>query len=134
MNTQAFLPMNKQSPPHSKGARFIMLGMGEDGHTASLFPHTEGLKIEDRLVIANFIPQRQVWRMTFTYSCINQALNTVIYVLGSAKQHMLAEVLLSPHDPDRYPIQAVGTTARHALWIADEAAATELIAKKEQKK
>jgi 6-phosphogluconolactonase len=119
-----------------KGRPFdlVMLGMGEDGHTASLFPHTEALNVQNRLVVANYVTQKQVWRMTFTYDCINQANNIAIYVLGAGKKDMLAEVLLSAHQPERYPIQNVGTTAHHALWIADEAAAAELIAKKEQKK
>jgi 6-phosphogluconolactonase len=111
----------------------IMLGMGEDGHTASLFPHTQGLDVENRRVIANFIPQKNVWRMTFTFDCINQAANIAIYVLGESKKEMLAEVLLSPNPFEHYPIQRVGTPSRRALWIADESAAKELIAKKEQK-
>ena len=119
-----------------KGRPFdlVMLGMGEDGHTASLFPHTEALKVQNRLVTANYLPEKNVWRMTFTYDCINQASNIAIYVLGASKKVTLAEVLLSPNQFDRYPIQKVGTLTRHALWIVDEAAAAELLAKKEQKK
>ena len=118
-----------------KGRTFdlVMLGMGEDGHTASLFPHTEALHAEKKLVVANFVPQKKTWRMTFSYDCINQAMNIVIYVLGASKKQVLAEVLLSPNQFDRYPIQRVGTVTRHALWIADETAAASLIAKKEQK-
>ena len=119
-----------------KGRPFdlVMLGMGEDGHTASLFPHTAALNIENRLVAANFIPEKNTWRMTFTYPCINQASHIAIYVLGMSKKDTLAEVLLSPPQFDRYPIQKVGTVAHRALWIVDQTAAAELLAKKEQKK
>lgn len=119
-----------------KGRPFdlVMLGMGEDGHTASLFPNTAALHIENRLVFANFIPQKNIWRMTFTYPCINQASNIAIYVLGASKKVTLSEVLLSPNQFERYPSQKVGTATCKALWIIDEAAAAELLAKKEQKK
>src|SRR6185369_8606463 len=60
----------------------IMLGMGEDGHTASLFPETEALKAKGRLVVANHVPQKETWRMTLTFDCINDAANTVFYVMG----------------------------------------------------
>lgn len=119
-----------------KGRPFdlVMLGMGEDGHTASLFPYTEALKVQHRLVIANYIPDKKTWRMTFTFDCINQASHIAIYVLGDSKKKALAEVLLFPNQFDRYPVQNVGTVTRHALWIVDEAAAAELLAQKEQKK
>lgn len=112
-----------------KGRPFdlIMLGMGEDGHTASLFPHTEALKVKGRLVVANYIPQKNTWRMTFTYECINQAKNIAIYVLGASKKHILAEVLKSKNQFNLYPIQAIGTKENKALWIVDEAAAAELL-------
>jgi 6-phosphogluconolactonase len=108
-----------------KGQPFdlIMLGMGEDGHTASLFPHTEGLKVKDRLVIANYIPQKQTWRMTMSYGCINQARHIAIYVLGASKKEILKNVLKSADQFDNFPVQAVGTKENKALWIADEAAA-----------
>lgn len=112
----------------------VMLGMGEDGHTASLFPHTQGLNVEKRMAIANYIPTKKVWRMTLTYDCINQANHIAIYVLGASKKTTLAQVLLSPPQFDLYPIQKIGTPMHPALWIADQDAAEELIKRKEEKK
>jgi 6-phosphogluconolactonase len=104
----------------------VMLGMGEDGHTASLFPKTHGLHAEDRFVIANFIPQKNVWRMSLTFECINAARNIVIYVLGKSKASMVKQVLSGPYQPDDLPIQRVGTREHKALWVFDNAAAENL--------
>lgn len=101
----------------------VMLGMGEDGHTASLFPETHGLHTLNRLVIANYIPKLNTWRMSLTYECINQAKAIAIYVLGESKASIVKEVLLGPYQPDHYPIQKVGVPEHKALWILDKAAA-----------
>lgn len=94
----------------------VMLGMGPDGHTASLFPHTEALHApEGRLVVANFVPKFETWRMTFTYELIHRARHISIYVLGASKREMVGEVLHGPYEPDRLPIQGVSG----ALWIVD---------------
>lgn len=98
---------------------YVMLGMGDDGHTASLFPHTEALREQQRLVVANYVPQKNTWRMTFTYKLLNQAKLTVAYVLGAAKAEMLKKVLKGPHLPQEYPIQAVGSQEHPLLWILD---------------
>lgn len=105
----------------------IMLGMGEDGHTASLFPLTHGLHTKDRLVIANYVPQKNTWRMSFTYECIHMAKNICIYVMGVKKAMMVVKVLLGPYDPDHLPVQRIGTPAHKALWILDTAASEKLV-------
>lgn len=101
----------------------IMLGMGEDGHTASLFPGTSALQIQDRLVAPNFIPQKESWRMTMTLPCINAARHITLYVLGSSKKEMLASIFKGEHDTELLPAARVGTPDNPALWIADVAAA-----------
>jgi 6-phosphogluconolactonase len=103
---------------HANGVfDLVMLGMGEDGHTASLFPNTDGLAITDRLVIANYVPQLETWRMSLTFPCINAAHNIHLYVLGEKKQQRLEEVLTGA--PDRFPVQQIGTDEHPALWITD---------------
>lgn len=97
----------------------IMLGMGEDGHTASLFPKTHGLHSQKRLVVANYIPSKEIWRVTFTFNLINTARHIDIYVIGKSKAAMLKTVLTSPYNPDELPIQKVGTRQQKALWITD---------------
>ncbi|NGX43116.1 MAG: 6-phosphogluconolactonase [Chlamydiae bacterium] len=107
----------------------VMLGMGEDGHTASLFPKTHGLHTNARLVIANFIPSLDTWRMTLTYDCINRARNIVIYVIGETKAEILENVLDSDYDPDSLPVQRVGTPTNKALFITDNAALSDVYLK-----
>lgn len=104
----------------------VMLGMGEDGHTASLFPKTHGLHPTHRLVIANFIPEKDVWRMSLTYECINAARNIAIYLLGKSKAKMVKQVLTGKYEPDILPVQAIGTPTHKALWVLDKDAAAEL--------
>lgn len=106
----------------------VLLGMGDDGHTASLFPKTHGLHPNEKLVIANYIPQKDVWRITLTFDSINAAHQSVIYVMGANKAKTVYQVLAGPYDPDSYPAQRVGTAEHKALWVLDHAAAS-LIAK-----
>ena len=104
----------------------IMLGMGDDGHTASLFPYTMAIKIKGRLVVPNFIPQNNTWRMTFTYECINRSRHICIYVMGASKAEILEKVLLGSVNPDEYPSQLIGTLSNPALWIIDSEAGKNL--------
>jgi len=100
----------------------VMLGMGEDGHTASLFPATHGLHVKDHLVTANYVPQVHAWRMTLSYPGIHASRNVVFYVLGKSKAEKVKEVLTGPYNPTHLPAQAVGTVQRKGLWIIDNEA------------
>jgi len=96
----------------------VMLGVGEDGHTASLFPNTLALSEETRLVVANYVPQLNTHRMTLTFPCINKSARIAIYALGTAKQEIIPQILqaamISP-----YPTSHIGTPEHQALWILD---------------
>ena len=107
----------------------VMLGMGDDGHTGSLFPYTKALKTKGRLVIPNFVPQKNSWRMTFTYECINRSRHICLYVLGASKAEMLEKVLLGPSHPDELPSQLIGSASNPALWIVDSDASKNLAAR-----
>lgn len=102
----------------------IMLGMGDDGHTASLFPGSEALAIDDRLIVANESPvAKPRWRLTMTLPCLNQARQAVFYVLGGAKAPMLQKVLEPIGSGVPLPAQCIGSRERPALWIVDKEAA-----------
>ncbi len=105
-----------------------MLGMGDDGHTASLFPFTDALKAKGRLVVPNYVPQHNAWRMSFTYECINRSHNICIYVVGAPKAEILEKVLLGKLQAEEYPSQLIGTTTNPALWIIDTEASKNLTA------
>lgn len=110
----------------SKLFDLVMLGMGDDGHTASLFPGTEALNVRGKWVTPNFVTQKNTWRMTLTYECINQSANIVFYVLGEKKQDMLEKVLSPIAETNPFPAQLVGTSENPAIWIADQAAAQKI--------
>ena len=104
----------------------MMLGMGEDGHTASLFPGTNALEEEDRLVVANEVPQKKTWRMTLTFPIINKAKNIALYVCGKSKNEMVSKVFLENHAPP-FPVSKIGTSMNKALWILDTDASKNLL-------
>ncbi|MCB1113194.1 MAG: 6-phosphogluconolactonase [Chlamydiia bacterium] len=102
----------------------IMLGMGDDGHTASLFPKTHALQAKGEDVVANFLPEKEVWRITFTFEAINNGRHINFYVMGKGKSETIKKIFLGPYDPTTFPSQAVGTPSNKALWILDQEAAS----------
>ena len=104
----------------------LLLGMGDDGHTASLFPHTAALEEIVRLVVANHVPQKETWRITLTAPVINQAKQVAFLIEGGAKAKVLAEVLTGPHDPERLPSQLVRPASGQLAFLLDQAAAAGL--------
>lgn len=101
----------------------LFLGMGADGHTASLFPHSAGLNEEQRWFIANYAPERETWRLTLSKKAINAARRIVALVRGAGKAEMLKAVLTGPKQPDEMPIQLIHPEGGEMLWLVDDAAA-----------
>lgn len=104
----------------------IFLGMGDDGHTASLFPHTKGLEIRDRHVAPNYVEKLDTTRITFTTTLLNGARQVVFLVTGSGKAHRLQEVLEGPLETNRLPSQLVRPAHGSLYWLVDQGAASEL--------
>jgi 6-phosphogluconolactonase len=102
----------------------ILLGMGADGHTASLFPHTPALAESERLVVANPVPKLETTRLTFTFPLINAAHRVLVLVGGSDKAPALRAVLSGPRNPDLYPSQRIHPVDGTVTWLVDAAAHT----------
>jgi len=103
----------------------ILLGMGDDGHTASLFPGTDAVHEKDRLVISHYVPAVNADRLTMTPPLLNAGRNVAFLAAGSGKADRLAEVLEGPVNIDRLPAQAI-RPAGGPTWIVDRAAAASL--------
>jgi 6-phosphogluconolactonase len=105
------------------GLDVILLGMGDDGHTASLFPHTAALNEMNHRCVANYVEKLGVWRITMTAPFINRSRQVIIMVSGAAKAQRIEQVLLGPIDPQSLPIQMIAPFDGGLLWIMDVAAA-----------
>ena len=101
----------------------ILLGMGPDGHTASLFPGTEALQESKRLVTANWVEKFQTYRITLTVPVLNHADLVFFLVSGAEKAEALKEVLQGEYRPDLFPAQLIRPGSEKLLWIVDKAAA-----------
>lgn len=101
----------------------IFLGMGADGHTASLFPGTTALRASDAsIVVENYVEKLHTYRITFTAATINQARAVVFLVGGADKAATLKAVLQGEYQPDLYPSQLIQPVSGHVIWLVDEAA------------
>ena len=116
--------MLKEDFPH--GLDVVLLGMGGDGHTASIFPHTKAVSEKEHRVIGYFAENSSTgksWRITMTAPYINQAREILVLLAGADKAKRLAEVLEGPLEPERLPIQLINPVQGKTTWILDVAAA-----------
>lgn len=104
----------------------VLLGMGDDGHTASLFPGLAAVTETTRWVAASYVEAARKWRVSLTAPPINAARRVVFLVEGATKADVLRRVLLGPRQPIVLPAQAIRPAERPALWLLDAAAAARL--------
>jgi len=104
----------------------ILLGMGPDGHTASLFPGTAGLKEKSRLVVANWVEKLKTYRLSFTLPVINAARSVAFLVSGTDKAPVLKAVLEGNDPGELYPAKLVHPKDGKLIWFLDRAAASAL--------
>lgn len=104
----------------------IFLGMGPDGHTASLFPNSSGLQETSRWVVANWVSKFKSYRITMTFPVLDSAAEVILFVAGPEKAALVAEVLQPGTDPQKYPVQQV--RPRHGIkrWMLDGSAAARI--------
>ncbi len=104
----------------------VLLGMGPDGHTASLFPHTEALDEMARICVANHVPQKDSYRVTLTWPVINQGRTVAFLIEGAGKADVLKEVFLGAYQPETYPSQLIRPASGRLTLLLDEASSAKL--------
>jgi 6-phosphogluconolactonase len=107
----------------------ILLGMGPDGHTASLFPGTAALQEKSRLVLANWVEKMKTYRITLTLPVLNAARCVIFLVSGTDKAPALHAVLEEDVAGEQYPAKLVRPTQGKVIWLVDRAAASSLSSK-----
>jgi 6-phosphogluconolactonase len=108
------------------GPDLVLLGMGDDGHTLSLFPGTTALQETRHRCVSNFVQKLNVWRITLTAPFVNRAAQILVLVAGAGKASRVQEVLEGEKAPQRNPIQLIDPASGRITWLLDaEAAAME---------
>jgi len=118
--------LRRQLAPQDGRFDLALLGMGNDAHTASLFPHTEALHVRDRWCVGHFVPRLGVERVTLTYPIINSARRVLFVVTGAGKAEPLRAVFSEPLDVSERPAQGIKPTDGELIWLLDQAAAAKL--------
>jgi 6-phosphogluconolactonase len=113
------LPLGEQAVP---AIDCVLLGLGDDVHTASLFPGTAAVTEASRLVVANAVPQLDCWRMTMTAPLINAARSVAFLISGASKQQALAKLWHADLDPMQYPAQLIQPAGGQLCYFVDQAA------------
>jgi 6-phosphogluconolactonase len=104
----------------------VILGMGVEGHTASLFPGSEWIHENTRLVVAAWVEKLKAFRITLTPAVFNQAACVMFLISGAEKAETLKQILEGPSRPELFPVQAIRPVDGSVLWLVDGAAASKL--------
>lgn len=128
LREQFGLPSSQPGAADEAWPRFdlVLLGMGEDGHTASLFPGTDVLHETTRIVAAVWVERLHTWRVTLTAPVLNHAHRVALLVSGAGKAPMLANVLEGPWQPEQWPVQGIRPGGHSPIWLVDTAATAQL--------
>jgi 6-phosphogluconolactonase len=111
------------------GPDMTLLGMGDDGHTASLFPHTSAVAETHHRCVAHFVEKSTTgrsWRITLTAPFFNRSAQVLFLVTGASKAARLVEVFRGTRDPERLPVQLIQPASGQLIWMLDEAAAANI--------
>jgi len=143
ISPQAIHRMRGEDPPEQAAAAYeadlrqvfgagasrfdlVLLGMGDNGHTASLFPGLTAVRARARWVVAEYVGEVDMWRLTMTPPALNAAVRVLFVVVGADKAPMLSRVLEGPRDVELLPAQAIVPTDGVLTWMVDAAAAAKL--------
>ncbi len=107
-----------------KAFDLLLLGMGDDGHTASIFPGTSAVREKESWVTALYVDRVGAWRITLTPVILNRSNQALFLVAGGGKNWTLQKVLYGTYQPDRYPAQLIKPSGEEPQWFVDEAAAS----------
>ena len=116
------------SPSLESGRRIdlALLGLGDNGHTASIFPGSAAVDERVRWVMADYVPAVSMWRITLTAPVLNAAAEILFLVSGGTKASVVERVLEGPHQPHELPAQLIAPAKGRMQWVLDRAAAAEL--------
>lgn len=104
----------------------ILLGLGDDGHTASLFPGSSALREKEKWVASLWLPSQSMYRLTLTEPVLNHAARVAFLVAGASKASIVKQVLRGSRELDRWPSQRIAPSSGTLHWLLDSAAASEL--------
>ena len=127
LRTLLHSPSGAPSSDSGKNIDLVLLGLGDNGHTASIFPGSAVVDERVRWVMADYVPDVSMWRLTMTAPLLNASAKILFLVSGAAKATVLERVLEGPSEPHVLPAQIIEPTYGRIQWMVDRAAAAQLV-------